>query len=78
VYGHTLDWRVNEDAAKGLGGELAKAVAEVQSKQQDKSVDSGPLLPTKKKTSKLRIWKYAKYIGLLVAGVGFQSTTFGL
>jgi hypothetical protein len=43
VYGHTLDWKANEDAAKGLGDELAKAVAEVQRKQQDKSVDSGPL-----------------------------------
>ena len=42
VYGHTLDWKANEDAARGLGDELAKAVAEVQSKQQDKSVDSGP------------------------------------
>jgi hypothetical protein len=38
VYGHTLDWKANEDAAKGLGDELAKTVAEAESK-----IDSGPL-----------------------------------
>ena len=54
VYGHTLDWKANEDAARGLGDELRKAVAEVQSKQQDKSVDSALLSTLKKKTSKLR------------------------
>ncbi len=38
VYGHTLDWKANEDAAKGLGHELAKAVTEAES-----SFDSGHL-----------------------------------
>ena len=27
VYGHALDWKVNEDAALGLGRVIAKAVA---------------------------------------------------
>jgi hypothetical protein len=38
VYGHTLDWKANEDAAKGLGDELAKAVTEAES-----NFDSGHL-----------------------------------
>jgi integrase len=38
VYGHTLDWRANEEAAKGLGDEIAKAVTEAES-----NLDSGPL-----------------------------------
>lgn len=38
VYGHTLDWKANEEAAKGLGDEIARAVAEAES-----NVDSGPL-----------------------------------
>lgn len=42
VYGHTLDWTANEDAAKRLGEEIAKAVAKAESKQQD-NFDSGPL-----------------------------------
>jgi hypothetical protein len=49
VYGHMLDWKTNEDAAMGLGDELEKAVAEVQSKQQNKSVDSGPLTAHQKR-----------------------------
>jgi hypothetical protein len=31
VYGHTLDWRANEEAAQKLGDELGKAVAEKNS-----------------------------------------------
>jgi hypothetical protein len=27
VYGHTLDWKANDEAAKGQGDEIAKAVA---------------------------------------------------
>jgi hypothetical protein len=38
VYGHTLDWKSNEEAAKGLGAEIAKAVTEAEGK-----LDSGPL-----------------------------------
>jgi integrase len=38
VYGHTLDWKANEEAAKGLGAEIEKAVAETES-----NLDSGPL-----------------------------------
>lgn len=34
VYGHTLDWTANEDAAKRLGEEIAKAVAVAERKQQ--------------------------------------------
>ena len=30
VYGHTLDWKSNEDAAKGLGEEIAKAIAKAE------------------------------------------------
>jgi hypothetical protein len=38
---HTLDWKCNEDAAKGLGKEIARAV---ESQQQEQiSVDSGHL-----------------------------------
>jgi hypothetical protein len=66
--GPTLDWKANEEAAKGRGNELAKAVAEVQSKQQDKSVDSGSLTADQKETSKLRFWKSLKVHRLLVAG----------
>jgi integrase len=43
VYGHALDWKSNEDAARGLGGAIAKAVADAESKQQGNSVDSGTL-----------------------------------
>ena len=35
VYGHTLDWTANEDAAKRLGEEIAKAIAEVERKRRD-------------------------------------------
>ena len=38
MYGHTLEWRANEDGAKGLGQEIAKAVTETES-----NCDSGPL-----------------------------------
>ena len=38
VYGHTLDWKSNEEAAKGLGDEIAKAITEAES-----NLDSGPL-----------------------------------
>jgi hypothetical protein len=41
VYGHTFDWTSNEDAAKRLGEEIAKAVAEVERKQR--FLDSGHL-----------------------------------
>jgi len=41
VYGHTLDWTANEDAATRLGEEIAKAVAEVERKQRN--LDSGHL-----------------------------------
>jgi len=34
VYGHTLNWTANEDAAKRLGEEIANAVAEAERKQQ--------------------------------------------
>lgn len=37
VYGHTLDWGANEEAAGGLGSEIAKAVAKAESD------NSGPL-----------------------------------
>jgi integrase len=38
VYGHTLDWKSNEEAAKGLGEEIFKAVTEAEG-----NLDSGPL-----------------------------------
>ena len=38
VYGHTLDWKSNEYAVKGLGEEIAKAVAKAEAES-----DSGPL-----------------------------------
>jgi hypothetical protein len=41
VYGHTLDWKYNEDAAKGLGEEIARAVESQQ--REHISVDSGHL-----------------------------------
>jgi hypothetical protein len=36
VYGHTLDWKANEEAAQKLGDELAKAVADAE-KDSDNS-----------------------------------------
>ena len=44
MYGHTLDWKANENAAKGLGDELAKAVTEAES-----NFDSALLTTLKKK-----------------------------
>jgi hypothetical protein len=44
VYGHTLDWESNEDAAKGLGEVIARAVAEA-----DVKIDSGHLTAHQKK-----------------------------
>lgn len=38
VYGHQLDWKASEEAAKGLGEAIAKAVVEAES-----NLDSGPL-----------------------------------
>lgn len=49
VYGHTLDWKANEDAAKGLGDEIAKAVTEAES-----NLDSGPLTAHKSEGSQTR------------------------
>ena len=49
VYGHTLDWKSNADAATGLGDEIAKAVAEA-----DSSLDSGPLTAHNGKGSQTR------------------------
>jgi hypothetical protein len=49
-YGHTLDWTANEDAAKRLGEEIAKAVAELERKQQLK-LDSGHLSAHQKENS---------------------------
>ena len=37
VYGHTLDWKSNEDAAQRLADEIANAVREA-----DSNLDSGP------------------------------------
>ncbi len=37
VYGHTLDWKASEEAARGLGDEIARAVTEAES-----NVDSAP------------------------------------
>ena len=73
VYGHALDWKANEDAAKGLGEELARAVTEAES-----SLDSGYLTAHPKKISELGIRKSLKTNKILVAGVGFEPTTFGL
>lgn len=41
VYGHTLDWKYNEDAATGLGEEIARAVE--SQRREHISVDSGHL-----------------------------------
>jgi integrase len=49
VYGHTLDWKTNEDAAKRLGDEIAKAVTEA-----DSDLDSGPLTAHNSKGSQTR------------------------
>jgi hypothetical protein len=45
VYGHTLDWSANDEAAKGLGNEIAKAVAKAESDLQNGTLfeNSGPL-----------------------------------
>jgi hypothetical protein len=42
VYGHTLDWKSNEEAAKGLGEQIAKVVREAEG-----NLNSGPLLASK-------------------------------
>jgi integrase len=49
VYGHTLDWKANEDAAQGLGDELAKAVTEAES-----NFDSGHLTAHQKENFQTR------------------------
>jgi len=49
VYGHQLDWKSNEEAAKGLGKSIAKAVAEAKSNS-----DSGPLTAHKENDSQTR------------------------
>jgi hypothetical protein len=66
VYGHTLDWKYNEDAAKGLGEEIAHAVESHQ--QEHISFDSGHLTAHQKNTSKLRIWKSLKVRKLFGCG----------
>lgn len=50
VYGHTLDWTANEEAAKRLGEEIAKAVAKAEREQQSK-LDSGHLSAHAKENS---------------------------
>jgi integrase len=35
VYGHTLDWRENEEAAQKLGDVIAKAVADAEKESDD-------------------------------------------
>jgi hypothetical protein len=35
VYGHTLDWRENEEAAQKLGDVIAKAVADAEKNPED-------------------------------------------
>jgi integrase len=49
VYGHTLNWTPNEDAAKWLGDEIAKAVKEAESK-----LDSGHLTAHQKENLQTR------------------------
>jgi hypothetical protein len=49
VYGHTLDWKSNEEAAKGLGEEIFKAVTEAEG-----NLDSGPLTAHKQKDLQTR------------------------
>jgi integrase len=49
VYGHQLDWKSNEEAAKGLGEAIAKAVAEAKSNS-----NSGPLTAHKENDSQTR------------------------
>lgn len=44
VYGHSLDWESNEDAAKKLRKEIAKAVMKAEAES-----DSGPLTAHKQK-----------------------------
>jgi hypothetical protein len=50
VHGHTHDWTANEDAAKRLGEEIAKGVAEVESKRQTE-LDYGQLTAHEKENS---------------------------
>ena len=49
VYGHTLDWKSNEEAAKGLGEQIAKAVTAAES-----NLDSGPLTAHKQENFQTR------------------------
>ncbi len=49
VYGHTLDFQSNADAAKGLGDEIAQAVTAAEG-----NLDSGPLTAHKKKDLQTR------------------------
>ena len=35
MYGHTLDWRENEEAAQKLGDSIAKAVADAEKNSDD-------------------------------------------
>jgi len=49
VYGHTLDWKSSEEAAKGLGSEIAKAMKEAEG-----TFDSGPLTAHKENDPQTR------------------------
>ena len=66
VYGHTLDWKANEDAAEGLGSELAKAAAEAEKAdikldiQSRHSRDSDHLTAHQKKNLQIGVRKSLK------------------
>jgi hypothetical protein len=74
-YGHTLDWRENEEGAQKLGDSIARAFADAEKNSDDSDrltacqnkklpfVENGSLLESQP---------------LLVAGAGFEPATFGL
>jgi hypothetical protein len=72
VYGHTLDWRKNEEAARKLGDVITKAVADANSDDSDcLTARQNKKLPFAENGS------LSESQPLLVAGAGFEPATLG-
>ena len=65
AYGHTLDWRENEEAAQKLGDVIPKAVAEAL----ENSDDSDGLTVCQNKKASIQ-WKWKSFRIIAVIGCG--------
>jgi hypothetical protein len=73
VYGGKPDWEPNREAARLIAAEIERAVSEVDAKAKAALV--GSLSAIEDETDSVSSCKSLNY---LVAGVGFEPTTFGL